>query len=82
MNSFCEAILHMGQCINGGIVRSSSENFVLIHWAQVTCKHSSNLGRSLMPKVCEQNTHLVAIGLELFDDIEFEVDSDCKKRKG
>lgn len=58
-------------------MRSSSANFVLIHCEQVTCRHSSNLGRSLMPNVCAQNTHLVAMGLEIFDDIEVDVDSDC-----
>lgn len=69
----------MGQCINGGIVRSNSANFVLMHCEHVTCKHSSSLGRSLMPKVCAQKTHFVAMGLEIFDDIEVDVDSDCNE---
>lgn len=30
-----------------------------------------------MPNVCAQKTHLVAMGFELFDDID--VDSDCNE---
>lgn len=34
-----------------------------------------------MPRVCAQKTHFVAMGLEIFDDIEVDVDSDCKDKR-